>query len=201
MYVNPCKNKTYIYLLPVVGMTIGAKKDQLINLVGVFLKNSDYPDLTEEDQVLHILFKKSRYLTSHEQLLSTICEKYSPDTQSTMYLFKVPSEYKREYRAFVQNKYSEFSDNYKKTIIKFHNYRDSINPSGSLDGDHIINVMYRKESAYIKQEEVINEGLPVSEWTRIPRNQEICSRWDSTEESILRESYTEDLKIKQEINK
>jgi len=71
----------------------------------------------------------------------------------------------------MQSKYSEFSENYKRSIIKFHKLESATNPAKNKRS--VINVLYRTEEGYQAKEEYINEGIPYNHWTRIPRNMEI----------------------------
>ncbi len=48
---------------------------------------------------------------------------------------------------------------------------------------------------YRKWEEKINKGLPRRDWTYIPRSQECEKRWDGAEEDALKETFTKDLKV------
>lgn len=94
-----------------------------------------------------------------------------PDNFSVLFCFRVPEEYKREYEKLMQSKYSQFSENYKRSIIKFHKLENATNPAKNKRS--VINVLYRTEEGYLAKEEYINEGLPHNQWTRIPRDMEI----------------------------
>lgn len=182
-----------------VGVSLGIKRHQFIDFVGAFVKNDDYPQLTSDDRVIHLLFNNfgNFEVLPCRQVLDKSCVSYTPDNSSTMYLFNVPNEYKREYNKFIQSKYSEFSENYKQSIIKFHDYREGCNPRGIRDGSKIVDILYKREAAYVRQEEAINKDLPVNNWTRIPRGQEIGKKWDENEELTLFETYSTDLKSKE----
>lgn len=196
---HPVINKSFIYLLPMVGISLGLRRNHLIDFAGIFVKNEDYPELGPDDKLLYLLFHnfENSHTVPCRKVLEKSCISYDPDDASTMYVFTVPDEYKREYNKFIQSKYSEFSDNYKHSIIKFHDYRESINPRGMRDGSKILDILYRKEAAYKRQEEVLNMDLPRSSWISIPRDQEIGKKWNENPEIELLETYSKDLKLKE----
>lgn len=189
--ISPVINKSYIYLFPMIGLTNGVTKSFFINLEGVFLLNEDF--ISTKDKI-YLLFKKN-YTTEFsifiQGLLNAIYYSFSyePDSYHIIYAFDIPYEYKREYIKFIESKYSEFSDNYKKSILKFHGF------SSKGEGKSIYNILYKHEDAYLDMEKTINHGLPSSSWIQIPRTQEIGRKWDENDESIYLETYSKDMKI------
>lgn len=188
---QPIINKSFIYLFPMIGLTNSVQKGFFINLEGVFLLNEDYPQLKDK---LYILFRMStdqKYRIFEQGLLNASYYNfnYEPDKYYKIFVFDIPAEYKREYLKFLVSKYSEFSDNYKKSIIKFHKYKEK------GEGHAVINVLYKKEEAYLAQENQLNEGLPRRSWINIPRDQEIGKKWDENPESLSLEMYTKDMKL------
>lgn len=182
-------NRTYTYLFPMIGLSSGMKRDEFLYLRGLFCKNDDFPELFNKLYML-LKFNKEREFVFYEDKLRTLDIydfNYEPDKYHSIFVFNIPDEYKREYEKFIQSKYSEFSDNYKNSIIKFHGFKKN------ESGNRVIGVLYKKEIAYKLQEEELNDGLPESSWVKIPRDQEIGKL---LEEVIEMETYSEDLKIK-----
>lgn len=167
-------NRSYAYALPMIALPHNLRLDELVGFIGVYLFHESHPELTNRIYLHFNLYDGSRF---HKQVLGAF-ESSShldffeyPDKFSIVYCMKVPDEYKREYDKLLQSKYSEFSENYKKSIIKFHNLGSDTNPSKNKKS--VINVLYKTEAGYKAKEEYINEGLPDGYWTRIPRGQEI----------------------------
>lgn len=176
-------NRSYAYALPMIALSHNLKLEDLVNFLGAYMFNEKYPDLKDRIYLHFSLYDGSRI---HKQVL-TLLEmsphldfSENPDSYSILYCFKVPEEYKREYEKLMQSKYSEFSENYKKSIIKFHKLEVSANPARNKKS--VINVLYRTEDGYKAKEEYINEGLPERQWTRIPRDQEIGALIDEIRE-------------------
>lgn len=193
-------NRSWIYLLPMIALHLGLSLDQMVNLRSCFLYTEDFPEL--EDKV-NLLFKADQtreYINFEEKLSDTICfnHRYEPDKYHTMYIYDIPDEYKQEYKKFKDSKYSEFTDNYKKSIIKFHQYSDK---TPRDNGYSVINLLYKKEAAYLAQEKIINEGLPSSSWITIPRDQEIGKQWNETPEGIKLETYLKSMKASELFDK
>lgn len=188
-------NKSWIYLLPMIGLTLGFEKAGLMNLKSCFMFAEDFPDKKDKIMLLFRCIPSIEYLT-FEDKLSKIPEfhhMYEPDKFHTMFMYDIPEAYLGDYKAFLQSKYSEMSDSYKQNIIKYHKYTEK-------DGKTVINILYKREEAFKNQEKLLNEGLPSSSWVSIPRDQEIGKRWDETEGSIRLETYTQDQKISSLIN-
>ena len=95
------------------------------------------------------------------------------DKFHVMMVFRIPQEYKEDFKKFKQSKYSEMSNGYKEQIKKFH----------ALHDNHpIIDVLYKKEKAYTLLEEDLN--------VRIPRDQEASSVLN-----IKDETYYDSMKV------
>ncbi len=188
--ISPVINKSYIYLFPMIGLANQVKRDYFTNLEGVFLLNEDF---NIKDKI-YILFKKDytvKFSLFTQEMMNMIYYSFSyePDSQHVIYVFEIPYEYKREYQKFLDSKYSEFSENYKKSVIAFHSFKQG------AQGDSIINVMYKKEAAYRAREKTLNEGLPEGSWIKIPRDQEIGTLWNENQETMYLETYSKDMKI------
>lgn len=167
-------NRSYAYALPMVALPHNLKLDDFTNFKGAYLFHEKYPELTER---IYLHFDSGDGTRGHKQLLQLLeISNYLdfveyPDSFSVLFCFRIPEEYKREYEKLMQSKYSEFSENYKRSIIKFHKLESSTNPARNKKS--VINVLYRTEEGYLAKEEYINEGLPNNQWTRIPRDIEI----------------------------
>lgn len=172
--ISKVVNRSYAYALPMIALPHNLKLDDLVNFRGAYLFHEKYPELTERIYLHFNLYDGSR---THKQVLQLLeMSNYldfmeHPDSFSVLFCFRVPEEYKREYEKLMQSKYSQFSENYKRSIIKFHKLEVSSNPARNKRS--VINVLYRTEEGYQAKEEYINEGLPYSQWTRIPRDMEI----------------------------
>ena len=166
-------NRSFAYVLPMIALAHKIKLEDLNGFLGTYLFHEKYPELSEH-LFLHFSLNDTKHQKEVLDLLSMSKHlefKEYPDEFSIMYCFRIPEEYKREYNKFIESKYSEFSENYKQCIIKFHKL--NTNNDGVRNKRAVINVLYRTEEGYRTKEEYINEGLPESQWTRIPRNQEI----------------------------
>ena len=181
--VNRVINRSYAYALPMIALPLNLKLDELLGFIGVYLFHEKHPDLEYRIYIQFNLFDESRF---HKQVLMTFEQSQYldffeyPDKFSVLYCMKVPDEYKREYDKLLKSRYSEFSENYKRSIIKFHNLEDKNNPSKNKRA--VINVLYKTEAGYKAKEEYINDGLPERDWTRIPRGQEIGALMDEIRE-------------------
>lgn len=166
-------NRSFAYVLPMIALAHNLKLEDLTGFLGSYLFHEGYPEMSEH-VFLHFELGTSK---SQETLLDSLSEsshlefKEFPDSFSIMFCFRIPEEYKREYNKFIESKYSEFSENYKQCIIKFHKLTSKDDRVSNKRA--VINVLYRTEDGYRAKEEYINEGLPERQWTRIPRDQEI----------------------------
>lgn len=114
-------NKSYSYLLPLLCKELNVPS--LLNLVGIFLKHEDYPEL---DNHIFCLFRWSpnRIHTKFEEDLMKhpMCV-FHKDVSSEHYLicFSVPTELQYSYSVFKRSKYSKISKESKEQILKFYN--------------------------------------------------------------------------------
>ena len=166
-------NRSYAYALPMIALSHNLRLDELTTFKGAYLFHEGYPDL--KDRIyLHFSLQDAR---GNKQILQILQLSHhldfseQPDSFSILFCFRIPDEYKREFEKLMQSKYSEFSENYKRSIIKFHKLESATNPAKNKRS--VINVLYRTEEGYQAKEEYINEGIPYNHWTRIPRNMEI----------------------------
>ncbi len=182
----PVVNKTWCYVFPIIGLSLGITRNDFPNLKAVFLFNEDYPEI---EDVIHLVFRKTgdkRAELFREKLKSTdiFFKEYSPDDAHIIVILRIPTEYYREFDKFMDSKYSEFGENYKSGIIQFHGY----SKGNKEKGTKVIETLTRDETLYRDWEEKIGE--------HIPRSQEANTRWDENLQSILKETFSEDLKIK-----
>lgn len=171
---NRVINRSYAYALPMIALPHNLKLDDLVNFLGVYIFHENHPDLKDRIYLHFSLYDGSKL---HKQVLELLgmsshldFTEY-PDNFTVLFCFKVPDEYKREFDKLMQSKYSEFSENYKRSIVKFHRLENPENPARNKKA--VVNVLYKNEEGYLAKEEYINEGLPSRDWTRIPRGQEI----------------------------
>lgn len=182
-------NLSFTYVLPMLGLSYNISRDSFINFRGIFIKNDDCPD-AQDRLFLWLRSTGDRNYLAFEQTLRLFADyetNYEPDKFHTIFVFKVPAEYKREYDKFMQSKYSEFSEDYKQALIKYHGY------SKTNSGNNVIKVLYKDPELYEAKEKDINKGLDYRHWTRIPRDQEIGIL---LEEKIREETFSDDLKMK-----
>jgi len=136
---------------------------------GCFIGDEATPDL---DYHIFLLYKFSgeKWYTGYEEELKDnphFVDCYEPDKQHSMFVYDVPASQLFNYDNFKLSKYSKLDDDLKKRIIEFH---------GKEKTRKIQAVMYRHESMYVEWEKKINEGLPASMWTKIPRDGEATDR-------------------------
>jgi len=162
-------NRSFVYVLPSIALAHNLRLDDFIGFLGIYILHKDHPEL-QEHMFLH--FKKlknnKKYTELHDlfQLSRQLVLKEDLPDDEILFCFKVPAEYRQEYEKFIKSKYSEFSENYKQCILKFHKLDNN-------SGKDVIDVLYKRERGYQIKEGFINEGLPTNHWTSIPRGQEI----------------------------
>ena len=139
-----------------LGLANQMKKADFKYFKGLFLKDEHRND--EENKLYLLLrFSGDRLYSKFEEKLRNLpnyVDSYDPDSYHTMFVFDIPG------------KYSQLSENYKQSIAFFHGYK-------GREGEAVLDVLYKREQAYLTMEAIINGDLPRSEWTRIPRGQEI----------------------------
>ena len=157
-------NRSYTYVLPMLDWW---DNRFLINAQsrGCFIGDETIPDL---DQNIFLLyrFNGEKWYTEYEEELRDnphFVDCYEPDTNHTMFVYDVPEQHIENYKRFRESQYSKLDDDLKKKIITFH---------GKEKTRKIQAVMYRHESMYLEWEKKLNEGLPASMWTKIPRDME-----------------------------
>lgn len=166
---------------------IGDKLSEFINLSGCFIGYNNYPEFnnnifllfsTSESQIFKNFLERLKYKPM-------FCSKIEVNDYYVLYVFHVPKEYEKNYSYFKDSLYSMMDPNYKKHILKFHNYNKYD------EGNSIYKILYRDENLYLTKESIINEGLPEKYWTRIPREIEIGNRIKLEEEIFTDELVKE----------
>jgi len=173
------KNKTTRFLLPMFGDSMGSFFETYF--INAYLDVEDI-DKKTDTLCLYLLYRfraTKEYLDFEEKLQNHEQYRghYEPDKHHTIYLFEIPDEYIDEYRLFLKGKYSEFSNDYKYQIMKFFNF--------DAEGD-TFQILNRGD----RRRKKIEEDLGV----KIPKEIELEDK-----PSIVEETYTEDMKISENI--
>jgi hypothetical protein len=157
-------NKSGIYILPMLGFkdtqfwskftmpqcqfrncfigdNIKGTKNRIL-LVYEFSSNTSYKNF-ENTLRKHELFEEDFEFGSHH----------------TVFVFRVPEEYKKDYNLIIVGKYSEISKTYKDHIIDFHSF---------VADSETFGILYKTGKRKEQLEAIINEGLPKFYWTIIP---------------------------------
>lgn len=186
-----------------VGETLEIERRYLYDFRGIFILNELSPEYNEQDEILHLLFEFKTQI--HFDIINkffmdeTVIHEYQPDSYHQVYLFKIPEKYRSDYHKFLKGKYSEISEDYKRTIMSYHGYQDSRmqDPYSKKyydhDGANIVRILYKKEVEYRNLEERINRGLPEQYWTRVPRDLEVGTIWNETKKLIKLETLTKEM--------
>lgn len=169
------KTKSYSYILPMLMHELLGIKRSLSQLENVFIADESYPFLDENIFLLYEFTGETWFLEFEEMAKQSSLHELTKDKDKfhVMMVFRIPKEYKEDFKKFKQSKYSEMSNEYKEQIKKFH----------ALHNNHpIIDVLYKKEKAYTLLEEDLN--------VRIPRDQEASSVLN-----IKDETYYDSMKV------
>jgi len=150
------KNRSYTYILPLTGVSIGEYK----NLLQCFVGDKNKPELKNK---IFLLTEKSKEAwfeyydkTIQDHLLYET--EYDCDDYHKMYVFDIPEKYRKNYFKFLNGQYSQFDDAYKRHVLSFH---------GITNRSEVGKVLYRAESKYKEWEKKLD--------ITIDRGQEIGS--------------------------
>tara|TARA_R110002012_G_scaffold118547_1_gene267403 strand:- start:302 stop:802 length:501 start_codon:yes stop_codon:yes gene_type:complete len=152
------KTKSHTYILPMLSYYIDIRKR---NLVNTYIGAREYP---EHDNHIFLLYKfqgTKNFIEYEDYLENNLLfnSKYDPDENHVMFIFNVPKDYQPIYDLYKSGKYSEFFDDYKIQIFKFH---------GITDSNHkIAKVLFKHPDLREEWEERIG--------VEIPENQEVSS--------------------------
>ena len=118
------KTKSYTYILPMMAYFMNIRKR---NLVNTYVGSKDHPELDNHIFLLYKFHGTKEFILYEEYLegRSIFHSKYDPDKHHVMFVFNVPEDYQGIYDQYKKGKYSEFPQDYKIQIFKFHNITDA----------------------------------------------------------------------------
>ena len=168
-------NKSYTYILPMLSTQFDVVK---ANLVNTYIGSDEF---TAYDNHIYLLYKylgNPRFIEYEDYLEHTNLfeAKYDPDKQHVMFIFKVPKQYQAVYDLFKQGKYSEFPEDYKLLIFKFHRITD--------ENHKVAKVLYK----HVDLKEELEDRLAMI----LPNESEVSSIPD-----LNIEIYTEEMKVEE----
>lgn len=166
-------NKSYTYILPMISTQLDVVK---ANLVNTYIGSDEY---TGYDNHIYLLYKYAgnpRFIEYEDYLEHTnlFVAKYDPDKYHVMFIFKVPEQYQDVYDLFKKGKYSQFPEDYKVLIFKFHSITN--------ENHKVAKVLYRHPD--LKEE--LEDRLDII----LPEGSEVSSVPD-----LSIEIYTEEMKV------
>lgn len=176
------RNKTYTYILPSLGTNVKYFK----NLSACFIGDVEHP---KKKNKIFLLYRMNK--TWSDELHEWLTDMYLYDhhykvlEDYVMYVYNLPEGYEKNYFLFRDGKYSEFNNEYKKQILKFHGTEAS---RKSLDV--VKKVLYRSEELYQQMEEALSTP-ELNSYVKIPRDQEISSIPDKKKEYFALKMITE----------
>jgi hypothetical protein len=117
------RNKSFTYILPMMSLYFDIKPQNLLN---TFLRSSDKPEFKNHIFLLYKFSGDKNYLVyedylENQELFET---SYDPDKYHTLYCFKIPDSHKDIYDKFLKGRYSEFPQDYKVHIFKYHGIKN-----------------------------------------------------------------------------
>ena len=160
------KTKSFTYILPMLAYFVDIRKR---NLVNTYVGSKEHPELANHIFLLYKFHGTKEFILYEEKLeqCSIFHSKYDPDTNHVMFVFNVPEDYQDIYDLYLKGKYSEFPQDYKIQIFKYHNITDS--------SHKVAKVLFKHPDL----REELEERLGVE----IPENQEVSSVPDLKEET------------------
>jgi hypothetical protein len=171
-------NKSTSYILPMLGGHISefmGKNGAVSQYRNTYIACEDRPDHTEHIFLLYEFSANTSYLMFEERMKLNpfYVDSYEPDYKHTMYIFSVPSEYKKEFESYKAGKYSKFSGDYIIHLMRFH----------SIGNNHpVVQTLTRAEERYQYWEKELN--------VKIDREAEVSSPPDMNLETY-QESFKE----------
>ena len=118
------RNKSFTYILPMMSLHVDIVKENLLN---TFIRTEDYPKFKNHIFLLYrfsgakAFLEYEDYLENHELFEFS----YDPDRFNAIYCFKIPDSHIDVYNKFIKGRYSEFPQEYKAHIFKYHGIKDS----------------------------------------------------------------------------
>lgn len=145
-------NKSVYFIVPMIGINSG-----YFNLVNCYLgDNTNRPELNFRRIFLNIKYKDEKLLG-----IEYYQSFYRLEDNTYMYIFHIPEQFKEDYDLFCAGKYSKFSEDYKKQIIRLINMKPVINSS-------VYKILHKTSDQRKKIEDMIGQPLKDDE--------EVCSR-------------------------
>ena len=168
------KNKSYIYLLPMVG---DEALDTLLFVTNTFVKDVNKPSDRRRLYLKCHDDKSDQYNRFTEELTWSpyYVNRYNIDDDFDMVIMDIPDIHYEDYDLILDGKYSLISELYKEMVISFHEL---------LEHSFAYGALYKKEFCYKIVEARINKGLRKEHWTLVPRDQEISSIIDIEKETF-----------------
>ena len=166
-------NKSYTYILPMLSTQFDVVK---ANLVNTFIGSDEYSGYDNHIFLLYKFTGNPRFMEYEDYLehVKLFAAKYDPDKHHVMFIFDVPKKYQNIYDLFKKGKYSEFPEEYKLLIFKFH---------GITNPEHkVAKVLYKHPD--IREE--LEDRLQVV----LPENSEV-----SSVPNLDIEIYSEEMKV------
>ena len=148
------------------------------NLVNTYIGSDEYPEYDNHIFLLYKYIGNPRFIEYEDYLENTkiFKAKYDPDKHHVMFIFEVPKKYQKVYDLYKQGKYSNFPENYKVLIFKFHNIVD--------ENHKVAKVLYKHPDL----REELEDRLDIL----LPKDSEVSSVPD-----LNIEIYTEHMKVKE----
>lgn len=141
-------NKSFSYILPLCGSSFNDFKF----CCGCFVGSNLFPEIKDK---IHLLFNTNYSLFNYQdewlQEHNLFNDKYQIDDNWVMYVFDLPKGYEENYYNFLNGKYFEMDDEYKRHIIKFHS-------SNNTEG--LKAVLYKSEKLFVKLEKELEVTIP-----------------------------------------
>lgn len=175
------QSKSTVFIAPMLG---GIKAEYLgnQNLINCYLADEgSYMDYNKI--ILSYRFSGAVTFSEFESRISKhhyYDSEYEPDSHHINYVFNIPEHLVEDYRLFLDGKYSEFSNDYKQQILKFHNFREE----GSTGG-----VLYKSKK---RRETLINKLYSRIDKSQFPEDAELLSKPVLLSETFLDSYIIED---------
>jgi len=116
------RNKSFTYILPMMSLYMDIVKENLLN---TFIYSIDKPEYKNHLFFLYKFSGNKKFLEYEDYLENQelFQHSYDPDKFHTMYCFKIPDSHKDIYNKFLKGRYSEFPQDYKVHIFKYHDIK------------------------------------------------------------------------------
>jgi hypothetical protein len=97
------------------------------NFANCYIGDANHPELGKRIFLLYNYFMTVEYVKFERklELMSEFSTDYDyADDQQVMYVFDIPEQYAKDFQLFLDGKYTEFSEDYKQTILRFWDVKD-----------------------------------------------------------------------------